>query len=233
VATEGATLSAAGVLAVSRDRSLLMVAWLTSGIVSVFQDVVEYNGTEYATIVTAPSDPVNGQATWTCRDKHITTTNPPPPTTTVALPTGDSKRSPGDATITDLSKRSTVSPLPTGPATFGPKSHVSYLFPSVDLYGSLEDRDAWANEAQVFDDLSAGLQIDGRLVVSKEQYLEFFGVPETEIGTEQGQNVLAKFAMHDMNGDGYLDFEEAQLHCDRVGCHGEYLDMYGPRSSAN
>ncbi|KAI1625188.1 hypothetical protein EDD37DRAFT_680349 [Exophiala viscosa] len=199
--------------------------------VSIFEDTVEYNGTEYQTIVTAPSDPVKGQASWTCRDRHITTTGPPPTTTatTVTSPTGDGKRSAGDAAVTDFLIRTTAAPLPTGPATFGPKSSLSYLFPSVDLYpSSPEDHDAWADEVRVFEDLSGGLQINGTWVVSKEQYLGFFGVSDLEIGSEHGQNVLAKFAMHDINRDGYLNFEETALHCDRHGCYGEYLDAYRP-----
>ena len=103
-----------------------------------------------------------------------------------------------------------MSPRPTSPPFFG--------FPAVD-YPSLEERDALADQIQLFEDVSGGLQVNGTSVVSKEQYLEFFNVPDVDIGGRHGQNVLAKFAMHDLNGDGVLSFEETQLHCGVDGCH--------------
>ncbi|KAI1618703.1 hypothetical protein EDD36DRAFT_460342 [Exophiala viscosa] len=208
---------------------------------TVIQSTVDYSGTTYVTTITAPSDPVKGQETWTCREgNHLLTVLPPPnreqSTVTVTLSSyntvvggGQStvtvtmsskktvvsgvntvKRAVDQATMTIPSERPTMSPRPTNPPPFG--------FPAVG-YPSLEERDALADQILLFEDVSGGLQINGTSVVSKEQYLGFFNVPDTETGGQYGQYVLAKFAMHDANGDGVLTFDETQLQCDKDGCH--------------
>ncbi|KAK4938499.1 hypothetical protein LTR10_021031 [Elasticomyces elasticus] len=173
--------------------------------VTVIESTVSYSGTTYVTTLTAPSDPVNGQKTWTCREGNLLLTVSPPPTTVFVQPTTVTVTLP--ATETPPSERPSVSPPPT-----------ALPVQAVD-YPSLEERDALADQIQLFEDVSGGLQINGTSVVSKEQYLGFFNVPEAEIGGHYGQNVLAKFAMHDLDGDGVLSFDETQLHCGGDGCH--------------
>jgi Ca2+-binding EF-hand superfamily protein len=70
----------------------------------------------------------------------------------------------------------------------------------------------------MFNDLSQGLKVDGANVVSKEQYLSYFGLSNAQAGTQRGQNVLRKFQTHDRNGDGYLTPDEMSLLCDENGC---------------
>ncbi|KAK4939320.1 hypothetical protein LTR10_020409 [Elasticomyces elasticus] len=193
VGTACATLSAAHALVEQGTVILAKYRWFA---------------TTLTTTLTAPSDPVNGQETWTCRASHVTTTLPPP-VTTLTVPTSVTKRALDSPTTREAPERPNVSPQPTVPARFSYKA--------VD-YPLLEERDALADKIQLFEDVSNGLQSNGTSVVSKEQYLGFFNA-EADIGGEYGQNVLAKFAMHDLNGDGVLTFEETQMTCDRDGFH--------------
>lgn len=75
-----------------------------------------------------------------------------------------------------------------------------------------------ANFNDMFHNLSGGRKVDGANVVSKEEYLGYFGLSNAQAGTQRGQNVLRKFQMHDRNGDGYLTPDEMSLLCDEDGC---------------
>jgi hypothetical protein len=69
-----------------------------------------------------------------------------------------------------------------------------------------------------FEDASNGANKDGVDVITMDGYLAYFKVDDLIRETAYGRNVVAKFHLHDTNGDGVLTFEETQLLCDADGC---------------
>lgn len=207
VATESATLSAARVPGVSL-RISLVVPCLTTRTGIVIREEVEWQGTKFTTVLTAPSDSVSGQVTWTCRKSHVSTWYPAPSLVTVNAVT---KRSLDEVSMAQPFEIPTMSPRPT-PAPRFRLAPVDYRYPT------LEQRAEQADQAELFSEVSEGLTMNGTMVVSKEAYLKYFKVSDAEIGTQYGQDVLAKFAMHDLDGDGFLTFAETEMLCDRDGC---------------
>ena len=55
-------------------------------------------------------------------------------------------------------------------------------------------------------------------VTSLDDYFKFFNVADNKRGTRFGNAVEAKFHAHDIDGDGFVTFEEGMLECNASGC---------------
>ncbi|KAK5271717.1 hypothetical protein LTR96_003544 [Exophiala xenobiotica] len=162
--------------------------------VTVIREVVDLDSTTFTSVITAPAGTI-----WTCRASHITTWVFPPPS-------ASSKRDAVEPRV--LSATTTTAaidrtPMPTLTTVTTNVPDYRKMSPHFD---------------GMFTDLSQGLEVNGANVISKEQYLGYFGLSNAQAGTQRGQNVLRKFQMHDRNGDGYLTPDEMSLLCDEDGC---------------
>lgn len=176
--------------------------------VQVIREVIELSTVKWTSTITAPWSPGSGYTNWTCRASHITTWYPPPttlkhavlhaaPTTPISPVAGAMSKAYAAAPT------SIPLPLPRGPGPF------------------LYDTAALAHVQETFDKVSGGMQVGGRRVVAREQYLAFFNVSGSSVdgnGDAFAQSVLDKFHAHDQDGDGYLTLQEIQLFCDQSGC---------------
>ncbi len=66
--------------------------------------------------------------------------------------------------------------------------------------------------------MCGGRKHNGAEVVTLDDYFGFFNVTGDHQGSDFSKSVAAKFRAHDVNGDGMVDFDEAQLYCDADGC---------------
>ena len=73
-----------------------------------------------------------------------------------------------------------------------------------------------ADLQRTFDSMGAGH--NGTGVVTLDDYFEYFNVSRSGRDTDYGKSVEAKFRIHDINGDGVMTIDEAQLRCDSDGC---------------
>lgn len=202
--------------------------------VTVIREFVELDkpSTSWTSVITAPPG-----TTWTCRASHITTW---------ILPSSTSK-SKSTSTSTSTSKAdgcpcgnenaerdiqlSTI-PLPSASVTatasatvpgedvLSPESPVPTTFATVKEPRFVSAQNVAMDDdfTEMFSNLNRGFTFKGRKVVSKDQYLEFFGLSDLHSMTPEGEGVLRKFAWHDRDGDGYLDADEMMLRCDEYGC---------------
>ncbi|KIW20295.1 hypothetical protein PV08_00870 [Exophiala spinifera] len=102
-------------------------------------------------------------------------------------------------------------------ATPAPTTFAKIVAPRLES-AQLHEMDDDESSTEIFDDLSAGLIVNGTRVVSKDQYLGHFGLSKLHARTVEGQSILQKFLWHDRNGDGYLDADEMMARCDENGC---------------
>ncbi len=75
---------------------------------------------------------------------------------------------------------------------------------------------ALAQLRETFDHVCGGRTYNDSEIITLDEYYAFFNI--TDNSSDYAQGVKAKFQAHDVNGDGMVTFDEAQLRCGADGC---------------
>ncbi|KAJ9603107.1 hypothetical protein H2200_012402 [Cladophialophora chaetospira] len=166
-------------------------------VVYSYQTSPTYHTYKWTSVITAPAG-----TTWTCRASHLTTTDPPPQLTSVQA----KREEPTKIRLrVEIDLAATVTKAPhtiLGRSTAPPPYNAQML----------------ADLKETFTHVCGGRTHNGANVVNLDDYYGYFNVTADQKGTDFAKSVRAKFHTHDINGDGFLTMDEAELLCDSNGC---------------